>query len=295
MMKLSTSTNIYCERPGGSVVPVEKTLKYAAEAGFSTFDMSFYEWSCPGSPFFSDQWQQWAEGIARTAQEYGLGFDQCHAYTYDFLNPDFAGEEKRQQQEMLVRRSLDCCRILGAKVAVTHPGMGIIDGSGRKQVWQKNKEYMEQLLAYADARGMTVAVENMYDSYGHPEQKFFVFAEEITAFIDEFGDSRLGVCWDFEHGAIMEMDQPPVIRQLGKRLMATHVSDTLSKDFEPFMHVMPFTGLTEWGPIMQALKDISYEGAFSLEAHNFIKKLPDQLVPAALYFSRQIGQYLLAL
>ncbi len=294
-MKLSTSTNIFCERPDGSVVPVEKTLKYAAEAGFTTFDMSFYEWSYEGSWFFSDQWRKQACQIARTAQKYGVCFDQCHAYTYDFLGPDAAEEEIRQRQEMLVRRSLDCCQILGAKVVVTHPGMGTFDESGRKKVQQKNKEYMEQLLAYADARGMTLAVENMHDSYGHPERKFFALVEEITGFIDAFGDSRLGVCWDFEHGAIMDMDQPTVIRQLGPRLMATHVSDTVSKDFEPFMHVMPFTGLTEWEPIMHALKDISYEGAFSLEAHNFIKKLPDQLVPAALNFSRQIGQYLLAL
>lgn len=293
-MILSTSTNIFCERPDGSVVPVEKTLKYAAEAGFTTFDMSFYEWSFPGSPFFSDQWRQWAERIARTAKDYGLGFNQCHAYTYDFLNLNFAVEEKKQQ-EMLVRRSLECCRILGAKVAVTHPGIGTFDARDRKQVWQKNKEYLEQLLSYADARGMMVAVENMYDSYGHPEQIFFALPEEIIAFIDGFGDNRLGVCWDFEHGVIMEMDQPSIIRQLGNRLMATHVSDTLSKDFEPFMHVMPFTGLMEWEPIMHALKDISYEGAFSLEAHNFIKKLPDQLVPIALEFSYKIGQYLLIL
>lgn len=50
-MRLSTSTNIVSERPDGTLYPVEKTLAAASAAGFDRFDMSFYEWNFPGSPF----------------------------------------------------------------------------------------------------------------------------------------------------------------------------------------------------------------------------------------------------
>lgn len=295
MMGLSTSTNILCERPDGSVLPVEETLRQARAAGFDTFDMSFYEWAWEGSDFFSEDWEKWAERIAETADELGGSFKQCHAYTYDFLNPVFSDCEKREQQEKLVRRSLDCCRILGADIIVTHPGMDVSAKYPREDVWQKNMDYLKRFLQYADGRGMKVAVENMYSCCGHPEEVFFALPEEIIAFIDEFHDPRMGVCWDFEHGAIQDMNQPEIIQKLGGRLMATHVSDTVSKDFEPFMHVMPFTGMTDWKPIMQALKETGYEGAFSFEAHNFTKKLPDELIPTALKFSWEIGRYLLEL
>ena len=37
-MKLSTSTNIVCDRPDGSVFELPKTLKLASEAGFKRFN-----------------------------------------------------------------------------------------------------------------------------------------------------------------------------------------------------------------------------------------------------------------
>lgn len=296
MMKLSTSTNILCERPGGTMLPLAETLEKATEAGFTVFDMSFYEWAYlnPHSPFLSDDWEAWIHGAKETADRLGVSFYQSHAHTYDFMNPCLSNEE-REYQEMLVKRSLDCCRILGATYVVTHPGMNAMAETPIEDAWQKNREYLSRFLEYADKRGMMVAVENMVNYSGNPERKFFSEPEEIIAFIDTFGDSRLGVCWDFEHGEILKLNQPAAVRLLGHRLMATHVSDTTSREFELFMHVMPFTGLTEWKPIMEALRQINYQGAFSYEAHNFAKKLPDELVVEGLKFSHSIGEYLMTL
>lgn len=293
-MILSTSTNIYCERPDGTVLPIRRTLEAAAQAGFDTFDMSFYEYSYPGSQFLTDDWRAWAETILETAERLGLRFYQSHGYTYDFLDPELT-QEQRRWQETLVRRSIDCCAMLGAKVLVTHVSPGRKLDCSPEQLRQYNRRYLRQLIDYADSRGMKVAIENQFYCDTAPEQMFFAFAQDIAEFVDSFGDPRLGVCWDFEHGAIMELDQPQVVDTLGHRLTATHVSDTVSKTFEPYMHVMPFTGLLDWKPIMQALGRIGYAGAFSFEAHNFLKKMPDELVETGLKFSHQIGRYLLSL
>lgn len=294
-MILSTSTNILCERPDGTQYPLEKTLALCSEAGFDTFDMSFYEWSYPGMPFLTDEWETWIHGIAEVKERLGLTFYQSHAYTYDFLNPKYDSMSERAHQEMLVFRSLECCRILGNKVAVVHPSMNPALDESAEEVWKKNLTYLERYLEYADKCGMELAVENMYQYSGQTEKKFFADPEEIAALIDSYGDERLGVCWDFEHGVILNQNQPEAVSMLGKRLKATHVSDTVSDSFEPYMHVMPFTGVLDWKPIMMALEEAGYKGAFSFEAHNFAKKLPDALIPTAMKFAWEIGNHLVSM
>ena len=76
---------------------------------------------------------------------------------------------------------------------------------------QRNREYLKGLLDRASGLGLSVAVENMCDYGTLPRRKFFVTPEEIADFIDEFRDPRLGVCWDFEHGDILELDQAQAV------------------------------------------------------------------------------------
>lgn len=292
-MRLSTSTNIVSERPDGTLYSVEKTLAVAHSAGFDRFDMSFYEWNFPGSPFWSEQWEEWICSIADCAARLGVRFGQCHGHTYSFLSPALSAEE-REHQELLVDRSLRCCSILGAQVFVTHPDTAW--GSDRVMRYSKHKnlEYLKGLLDRALNVNLEIAVENMCDYSILPKRKFYVLPEEIADFIDEFRDPRLGVCWDFEHGDILEFDQAKVVAFLGHRIKATHVSDTASKTYEPYMHILPFMGEIKWRPITDALREINYQGDLSLEAHNFAKKIPEDLIPAAIKYAYTVGKYLLA-
>lgn len=292
-MKLATSTNLVCERLDGGKFPLQRTLQLGAAAGFRRFDLCFYDWSGPDSPFEGDQWERWIDGVGEEAARLGVTFGQCHAYTYDFLNPAYSQEE-RDYREMLMRRSLVCCARLGSTVCVVHPDTDSAADRPMASSARKNRAYFQRLLEDAP-EGMELAVENMCDFSIAPRRKFFVTPEEIVDFIDSFGDSRLGVCWDFEHGDIQEIHQGKALRLLGSRLKATHVSDTASKTFEPLMHIMPFFGFTRWEEIMPVLREIGYEGDFSYEAHNYAKRIPEALLPSALRFSYEIGQYLLSL
>lgn len=158
----------------------------------------------------------------------------------------------------------------------------------------KNLEYLKGLLDRALNVNLEIAVENMCDYAILPKRKFYVMPEEIADFIDEFHDPRLGICWDFEHGDILEFDQAKVVTFLEHRIKATHVSDTASKTYEPYMHILPFMGEIKWRPITDALREINYQGDFSLEAHNFAKKIPEDLIPAAIKYAYTVGKYLLA-
>ena len=66
-------------------------------------------------------------------------------------------------------------------------------------------------------------------------------------------------------------------------------------DGQSDQHLLPFHGTIAWGPLMEALREIGYEGDFTFEAHNSIRILPDDLRDAALALALRIGEYLLRL
>lgn len=293
-MKLATSTNIVCDRPDGSVFALPKTLELASQAGFKRFDMNFWDWALPHSPFLTDQWEKWIYEVANSAAKLGVEFGQCHAYTFNFLNSN-RSEEEYNYHQMLTKRSLECCSILGSKLCVTHPDTDFEAMNLVKSSKAKNIEYFKELLDYASKFNMELALENMCDFSIAPKRKYCATPEELVDFIDEFNDSRIGICWDFEHADIMKQDQRKSLLHIAHRLKATHVSDTHSLTDTDLMHVMPLFGTVNWKEVMQTLREINYKGDFSFEAHNYANRLPDELIPTALKLSYEIGQYLINL
>ena len=294
MMRLATSSNIVCERPDGSVWPLEKTLALASRAGFKVFDISFYDWSLPHSPFLTDEWERWICGVAEEKERLGVQFGQCHAYTYDFLNPGYSDED-RARHEQLVSRSLQCCSILGSKLCVTHPDTDFDSISPVASSKKRNMEYFKRMIDEAQKWNMSLAIENMCDYPIAPRRKFCAQPEEMVDFIDEFNDSAMGICWDFEHADIMQIDQRKALLHIGDRLKATHVSDTHSTTDDTLMHVPPLFGTVDWPVVMRTLREINYQGDFCFEAHNFANRLPDGLIPTALKLCHEIGEYLIKL
>lgn len=293
-MKLATSSNIVCDRPDGRVFPLETTLEMAKAAGFQRFDLSFYDWALPHSPFLTDGWERWIDGVAGVAAKLGVSFGQCHAYTYDFLNPAHTDEERRRHEE-LVHRSILCCKRVGATLCVSHPDTDrtAVDLVASSQI--KNTEYFRSLLDFAQSLGMGLAVENMCDYPIAPLRKYGVTAEELVALAEAVNSPAFGVCWDFEHADIMKLDQRASLLYLGRHLMATHVSDTHSDTDHHLMHVMPLFGRVDWETAVRTLKEMGYQGDFCFEAHNYANCLPDPLLPTALRLSHEIGLWLMAL
>lgn len=291
-MQLGTSTNLLCFRPDGSKADLTKTLQLVSEAGFKVFDLNFYDWSLPGSLFLTDRWEAWIDQAAECAAKLGVRFGQCHGYFYPFLDP-LMSEEEKAHHHMLQQRSLLCCRKIGAHTCVLHPetaaGM-----DGVKKSFRGNREYFKPLVEQMEAWDMRLAIENMCDYSIAPRRKFGACPEELVELVNSFQSRRIGICWDFEHGDIMEINQKEALLYIGPLLYATHVSDTYSKTDNTLMHVLPMTGTVNWEEVMDTLAKIRYQGDFCFEVHNFINRLPDAVVPTALRLAYEIGEYLLS-
>jgi len=294
-MKLSTSTNLLFLRPDGRIFPLPEAMALMREAGFTYLDMNFYDWSTtPGSPYMTGDWQRWLDGVLEARERLGIRYEQSHAYFFNFLDPALDRERWQHQQDQVLR-SLDCCRQLGVKTAVIHPCT--VFGSQRmtEDSKQANIRYIEGLLEATYRSGIVLAVENMVDRDIYPIRKYCAVPEELVELVDAVGDPRVKICWDFEHGDIMGQDQPSVLRLLGDRLAATHVSEQHGWGELYLLHRLPLTGKIQWAPILAALREIGYQGCFSYEAHNYLNALPDTCIQPALEIAYRVGEHLMTL
>ena len=83
-VRLSTSTNIYFNRPDHTKAPIEQSVRLCGEAGYRVMDMNFYDCTTFKLPFITEQWEKWIYGILETAQDSQIQFSQGHANFYNF-------------------------------------------------------------------------------------------------------------------------------------------------------------------------------------------------------------------
>lgn len=291
-MQLGTSTNLLCFRPDGRRFDLCRTLEIVSAGGFKWFDLNFYDWSLGDSPFLSDDWKHWIDGVADAAAQLGVKFGQCHAYFYDFLNPSYSDDEKAYHR-MLQQRSFECCHILGAHTCVLHPETDRSGADLRKASFEANRRYFEPVAEQLAAMNMNLAIENMCDYGIAPKRKYCAYPDELLELVKALKGENVGICWDFEHADIMQQNQTQCLQYIRDYLFATHVSDTYSKTDNKLMHVLPMTGNIHWESIMETLAFIGYNGNFCYEVHNFMNRLPDDVIPAAISLAYAIGGYLM--
>lgn len=290
-MRLSTSTNLYFERTGSKDVTIPESILQCAGAGYRVMDMNFYDCIQHVTPFTTPEWEPWIQEIRQTADRNGVVFSQGHAPFYNFCDSTI---KEREYLDQMIRRSVDCAQILEIPWLVIHAGTDFASGRPVFDSRRKNVEYFKYLLEYAAERNVGIAVENLWDYSMAPLRRYTANAEELTDLVEKLSETHdnAGICWDFEHGDIMKQDQKAALLMIGTRLKATHVSDHCGLGNE---HIIPFSGRTDWKNVLPVLKQISYEGDLTYEMHRYACGIPEELIPAALKYSVEVGRYLLEL
>lgn len=290
-MRLSTSTNIYFNRPGGAKASIEDSIRLCAKAGYKVMDCNFYDCTSFKLPFVTEEWEAWVEGVGQTARECGVEISQAHANFYNFCDPL---AENKEFLDRMVLRSIECAARLGVKWIVIHAGTAFESPQLVAESKRRNLEYFKPVIEFAASRGVGVAIENLWDLNIAPLRRYTTTAEELVDLVDTLSEQydNVGICWDVEHADIMRQAQAPALRLIGKRLKATHISDNIGIADD---HVLPYQGHTNWNEIMQVLQEIDYQGDFTYEIHRYTSQIPDGLVLPALEYSIVVGNYLLNL
>lgn len=174
---------------------------------------------------------------------------------------DFTEEDHAERLEKM-RRSMWMTSLLGCKNWVIHPimpfGWEEIGTADAEKTWQMNQTFLCKLLQTANAYDLTICLENM------PFEKFSISVPKMTLrFVQEMNNTRLRICFDTGHAAFYSGEKiGEDVRALGDKIRAFHIHDTQRGQD---LHLYPFIGVIDWADFAAALRDIHFEGVFSLE------------------------------
>ena len=273
-MKLVMNTNNLFGRWGDDALAV-RTI---AAAGFDAYDITL---DLPTHPIRTDAYLEHANTLKKAADACGMPCLQAHSPF-----GKIASLEDFEFYVALHRRAIEMCHELECGMLVVHPANNYGAADNYTNLYEK-------LLSLAERLGVRLATENMWNwdeekTVTHPTACGTV--EDFCAQIDIANSYYMTGCLDLGHA---EMTGAPgaatMIRGLGKsRLGCLHVHDNdLARD----KHTLPYQGKIDWEGVIEALREIGYEGHFTYEAGNFIKRYPDELVMAGLMHMEQVGRY----
>ncbi len=227
----------------------------------------------PHEPILDDEdWEKNLDPYIAKSKEVGLKIATTHLpYRYDYNNPESA---KFEFCHKMALRSLKASEYLGAEWTVMH--VSTVQGT---------VDYVKRLFAESGVKNIGIAIENMCK---RPVGELI----EVVDILKEEG-YNVGICLDIGHchqNGFFDNDIAEVIHMMGKRIKMLHVHDNSRG---PDMHKAPYMGNVPWHKVMQALKEVGYEGEFNLELQP--EKIPE---PAREYYEKysvEVSRYLISL
>lgn len=160
--------------------------------------------------------------------------------------------ESRAEGQALVRCSIDLASDLDVDTLLYIPGV-VTDDQPFGQVWDAARAATEALLPAAEAAGVTLAVENVWNA-------LILSPRDMLEFVDGFDSPYLRVYFDV--GNVMQFGRPQHwIEALGaERIARVHVKDFTLRPggwlgFTQLLH-----GDVDWPVVMQTLHRVGYSG-----------------------------------
>jgi len=240
--------------------PLPQALRALAGLGWRAFELSTEHIVA------MDQDPEPKARVDETVQvlaDLGAVMPQAHALLgAEVAHPD---PERRRADLETLERHLRLCAGLGVRVAVIHPGNGggtWTTGEGLRRLRALNIEAFTRLGDLAEELGVAIGIENTMDVPARRGRAYGAYPHELRDLIATVGSPALGITLDTSHANCQRLDLPAAVREIGDRLLATHISDN---DGSGDQHRMPGIGKIDWLPLAAALREIGYGGLFDLE------------------------------
>lgn len=259
-MKISTEINSIAKKVG-----MEKAVELCAKAGFdawdfSMFDMCKIDWKTKlpiqdENPLNGTGYLNFARKLKTIGLDNGIVCNQSHA-PFPVAVPAVRS---------YLKRAIECTAEAGGEICIIHPD--------NDKNAEQNAEMYAELLPFAKSCGVKIATENMFNwDMAKNESSFAACAtgEDFKKHIDIINDDFFVACLDLGHAELRGSGDGAVnmIRALGYRLQALHIHDN---DRWHDNHQIPFSMNIDFGAIVKTLKEINYQGYFTLEADTFLR------------------------
>lgn len=175
-------------------------------------------------------------------------------------------EEWRRQEVALLARYVRLASELGLTDIVIHPipnpkFVTHADDAGlHARMIESTARSLDELVPVAEAAGVCMCLENLPYRCNYP----YRMIEELRPLVDAYPSKHVGLALDTGHSALDRHTVIDDIHIAGDRLRATHIHDIKGYE-EDDDHRAPTLGLLKWGPIVSALRQIKYGGAWTFE------------------------------
>jgi sugar phosphate isomerase/epimerase len=199
-----------------------------------------------------------ADGLIEKARDslhdLGLSAPQAHAYlNAEVAEPD---AQKRERDINRLLRHIDIAARLGVRCVVIHPGGEHCTVRTERECIQKlNIEAFRRLGDFAGERGVRIGLENL-------TQPGATTPAELIDLLKRIDRPTIGITLDTSHVNMSALNVAQVVRDCGPHLVATHISDNNGSGDQ---HLTPGGGTIDWPAVMEAFRDIHYQGLFNLE------------------------------
>ena len=145
------------------------------------------------------------------------------------------------------------------EISMTHLNRAAFEAyGGDEQVWLDSIALYRWLCGKAAAHGITITIETAISEW----YDLTLHARRMVDFCAEVGAENLGICVDSGHCHLNGIDPAAVIRICGGLMRETHFHDNHGERDE---HNPLGEGTVNWPAIVQALRDIDYEGLITFE------------------------------
>lgn len=245
----------------------EKAVELVAKAGFDAWDFSMFQ-MCQNKngilvptkhPTAQSDYLVFARKLKQIGFDNGIVCNQSHApFPSSLKNIDH------------LKRAIECTAEAGGEICIIHP---MNNGTPAE-----NAEMYFELLPFAKEHNVRIATENMWNwSKFFRHSKFAACAtpKSFNEHLDAVNDEYFVACLDIGHAEMKgsKTNAEKMIRALGNRLKALHIHDN---DKLHDSHQIPFSMNIDFLPIVKALKDIGYDGYFTLEASSYLENMPKE-------------------
>lgn len=242
----------------------EKAVEYMAKAGFdawdlSMFDMCRYDYKnrraiATDHPLAGKDYLAFVRNLRKIGEDNGIICNQSHA-PFPSYSPEIRS---------YLKRAIECTAEAGGKICIIHP-----DNYGSPE---QNAEMYLEILPFAKAHNVKIATENMWDWDKEKNQSSFAAcatSESFNAHLDAVNDPFFVACLDIGHAEMRGSGDGAanMIHALGSRLAALHVHDN---DRHHDSHQLPGLMNIDFDAVVTALREINYQGEFTLEADCYL-------------------------
>lgn len=237
----------------------DKCYEKMVEHGYTAADFQMVDTNEELYSLSDEDAKAYLEHQRELAEKAGVLMNQAHG---PFRVPIKDGTpEDRENRLYYMKKSIGFAKILGVKYWVIHPicpkgTTDLIDG-GAEETWKINLEFFRELLKTAEENDVIICMENL------PWKNFSMATpEKVLEFVKEMNSDHFKICLDTGHVQTFTDEAGEIVRKLGSEIRVFHIHDSIY-GMDP--HMFPYFGRINWEDFLKALKEIEFDGVFSLE------------------------------